>query len=138
MEGLTWSHDFKTFAKQVVWFPSEEQQGEKYPFLVLLMARGPRSAYEHARKVFGFTDEDFREALRQAKPGVFMTEERWERWNKELGFVPPLPLPRRMFRLTQQERKAVKEEAANGADIAELAEKYSATRANIEEALAEA
>jgi len=97
MAGINYSHDFREFAKQVVWFGGEEQQGVKYPFLVFLMARGTRNAYEHARREFGFTDEDFREALRQAKAGVFMYPERWEQWNAELGITPALPFPERIW-----------------------------------------
>ena len=92
-----YSHDFLEFAKEAIWFAGEEQQGDKYPFLALLMARGSRQAYEHARQVFGFTDEDFREALRQAKAGVFMYREEWERWNAELGITPALPFPERIW-----------------------------------------
>jgi len=137
MAGINWSHDFKTFAKEVVWFPSEEQQGEKYPFLVFLMARGSTNAYNHARKVFGFTDDDFREALRQAKPGVFMYQENWEEWNAKLGLVPPLPFPKKIWwSLTAEEKNAVKAEAANGIDLEVLADKYSVRLETIEKALA--
>ena len=94
MTGVPWSCDFDKFAKQVVWYNCEARQGEKYPFLAFLMANGSLRAYEHARQVFGFTDEDFREALRQAKPGVFRYHEEWEKWNIELGLDPPLPFPK--------------------------------------------
>ncbi|MDR2696216.1 MAG: hypothetical protein LBC79_07565 [Deltaproteobacteria bacterium] len=138
MAGIAYSHDFQTFAKQIVWFGGEEQQGVKYPLLAFLMARGPRSAYDHARRVFGFTDEDFREALRQAKAGVFMYQEVWERWNTELGFVPPLPFPKRLWLyLTQEQKRAVKEEMAGGGDLTALAEKYRVSRQTIEETFGE-
>jgi hypothetical protein len=97
MAGLTYSQDFQQFAKQVVWFGSEEQRGVKYPFLAFLMACGTHKAYEHARQIFGFTDEDFREALRQAKAGVFMYQEEWDSWNAELGITPALPFPKRVW-----------------------------------------
>jgi hypothetical protein len=138
MTGIAYSHDFQAFAKQVVWFGGEEQQGVKYPFLAFLMGRGARAAYDHARCVFGFTDEDFREALRRAKAGVFIYQEEWERWNTELGFVPPLPFPKKIWlSLTQKDKKAVKAEAASGADLTALAEKYSVRLATIEETLGE-
>ena len=96
MAGITYfySHDFQEFVEQIVWFSSEERRGVKYPFLAFLMANGTDEAYEHARQVFGFTDEDFREALRQAKPGVFRYPKEWEQWNAKLGFIPALPFPR--------------------------------------------
>jgi len=97
MITIDYSHDFYEFAKQVVWFDGVERQGERHHFLAFLMARGPRSAYEHARQAFGFTDEDFRDALRHAKPGVFIYPENWEAWNTELGIVPALPLPERVW-----------------------------------------
>ena len=94
MAGINYSYDFHEFAKQVVWFSCEEQRGVKYPFLAFLMANGTDKAYEHARKVFEFTDEDFREALRQAEPGVFRYQKEWDRWNAKFGFIPALPFPR--------------------------------------------
>ena len=138
MAGIAYSHDFHQFAKQVVWFGGEEQQGVKYPFLALLMARGTHTAYEHARQAFGFTDEDFREALRRAKAGVFMYREQWERWNTELGFVPPLPFPEKIWlSLTREQEKSVKAEAAGGANPEDLARKYGVSRETIQEALGE-
>jgi hypothetical protein len=92
--GVPWSYDFHEFARQVVWFDSTERRGEKYPFLAFLMAKGSRRAYEHARKVFDFTDEDFREALRQAKPGLFLHPDVWNEWNIELGIIPPWSFPK--------------------------------------------
>jgi hypothetical protein len=46
------------------------------------------SAFEHAKVTLGFTDEDFRNALITAKPGLFIYPEQWERWNKVLGIDP--------------------------------------------------
>lgn len=97
MAGIAYSRNFQEFTRQVVWFGGVEREGEKYPFLAFLMARGPRAAYEHARQTFGFTDEDFREALRHAKAGTFIYPDRWERWNAELGFTPALPFPERVW-----------------------------------------
>lgn len=97
MYGFDYSTDFTEFAKEVVWFGGIEQQGDKYPFLAFLMAKGMPEAYEHARKVFGFTDEDFRQALRQAKAGLFVYEEEWLEWNKKLGIEPALPFPKKVW-----------------------------------------
>jgi hypothetical protein len=97
MAEIIYSSDFRKFVKQVVWFEGIERQGEKYPFLAFLMGRGTMRAYEHARRVFGFTDDDCREALRQAKAGVFFYPEEWLHWNTLLGINPPLPFPKRIW-----------------------------------------
>jgi hypothetical protein len=61
------------------------------------MARGGPSAFEHAKTVFGFTDEDFVNALKAAKPGLFIYREQWEKWNKTFEIDPPLPFPIKFF-----------------------------------------
>ena len=48
-----------------------------------------------ARRIFGFTDGDFREALKSTPPGMFLHRERWAEVNRRFHFDPPLPFPRR-------------------------------------------
>jgi hypothetical protein len=93
LAGL-FSHDLHEFAKQIVWFDGPERRIlDTSAFLAFIMARSVPSAFEHAKVAFGFNDEDFREALIAAKPGIFIYPEQWESWNKVLGIEPSLPFP---------------------------------------------
>lgn len=38
---------------------------------------------------------DFKEALRNARPGIFMYKENWDEWNQKFGFIPTLPFPQK-------------------------------------------
>jgi hypothetical protein len=88
------SNDLHEFAKQIVWFGGPERcVSDIAAFLAFIMAKSVPSAFEHAKMAFGFTDEDFRNALKTAKPGLFIYPEQWERWNRSLGIEPPLPFP---------------------------------------------
>lgn len=96
-----YSNNINEFAKQVVWYDCPERH-LKTPeafnnFLVFLMGRGGSAALAHARTVFGITDEQLANALQTAKPGVFIYEENWNRWNEKLGIVPTLPFPRKQW-----------------------------------------
>jgi hypothetical protein len=88
------SNDLHEFSKQIVWFDGPERRvSDTSAFLAFIMAKSVPSAYEHAKMIFGFTNEDFRNALKAAKPGLFVYSEQWERWNKILGIEPSLPFP---------------------------------------------
>lgn len=93
--------DLHDFAKYFVWYECPERyirnEQEYKDFLVFLLAKAPARYIEHARKTFNVTDEDFREALKAAKSGVFMCEDQWIKCNKELGIDPPLPFPQKKW-----------------------------------------
>lgn len=93
--GVTYSTNLNKFAEQIVWFmPPEQALRDMNYFLVHLMAKSSEEAYCHFRATFPqFSDDDFKEALRNARPGIFMYEEEWLRWNKRFGLEPPLPFP---------------------------------------------
>ena len=115
--GIHYSTDLYKFAKQIVWFSSAEREvTDLYAFLVFIMARTPLSAYEHARRVFGFTDKDFIEALRQAKPGVFMCLEKWEKWNKQFGVSFPMPKKKWFSDMSDEELETYFAPKYSGAD----------------------
>ena len=93
--------DLHEFAKYAVWYDCPErfiktEQAYK-DFLVHLLAYSPDSYIEHAKKTFKITDEDFRDALKTSKPGVFMFENEWLYCNERLGINPPLPYPRKVW-----------------------------------------
>lgn len=95
LAGL-FSNDLKEFAAQVVWFDGPERRVlDTASFLAFIMAKSVPSAFDHAKMAFGFTDEDFKNALKSAKPGLFVYPEQWERWNEALKIDPPLPFPKK-------------------------------------------
>jgi hypothetical protein len=59
------------------------------------MARCPEGALHYAKKTFGLTDADFRDALVNSSPGQFIYESNWNKWCKILGFDSPIPYPRK-------------------------------------------
>ena len=93
MEGNFLATDLVKFADQIVWYMHGDQalQDQDF-FLAHIMAFTPQVGYEHCRKHFHFTDEDFVQALRNAPPGDFQPED-WLYWNNKFGLEPPLPLP---------------------------------------------
>lgn len=70
--GTTYSKDFSQFYRDVVWWGDDYAPDtfDKKAFLVQMLGRSPRDVIEHAQKVFGFTDEDFRAALYDAPPAL--------------------------------------------------------------------
>ena len=96
------SNDLHEFAAQIVWFDGPERRvSDTADFLAFIMAKSVPSAFEHAQKAFGFTDDDFRNALRSAKPGLFAYKDQWERWNMALQINPPLPFPQKWSEKTK-------------------------------------
>jgi len=95
-DELRQSPDFKKFVNSLMWNQSaDEALTDLNAFLVHLMARCPEGAFRYAKKRFGLTDDDFREALQHSSPGEFIYESNWEKWNEILGFSPPIPYPRK-------------------------------------------
>jgi hypothetical protein len=89
------------FAKKFVWYDCPERfiktKQDYKDFLVFLLANAPPVLMEHARKTFHITDDEFRDALNTAKPGIFIYEENWLQCNKNLGIDPSLPFPRKVW-----------------------------------------
>ena len=80
-------------AKRVVWFkPPEETLRDPVFFLNHVMTWGMIEDIRVARA--HYDDDDFRNALRQAHPGVFDARS-WAYWHVVLGMDPAPPLPER-------------------------------------------
>ena len=93
--------NLQKFAEALVWHDCPERYirtPEAYKnFLVFLLAHMPEDVITYAQKTFNITDADFIDALKTAKPGVFIYESEWTRCNDKLGIVPPLPFPRKTW-----------------------------------------
>jgi hypothetical protein len=86
--------DILLFAARFVWFTQPEKAlADKDSFLAHVMARGSEKTFHHACEHFGYTKEDFIQALHAAQPGDFLYEKTWLFWNDFLGISPPLPFP---------------------------------------------
>lgn len=86
-------------AKRMVWFKTpEEALRDQVLFLNHVMTWGTVGDIGTTRSYFA--EDDFREALKRARPGVFDPRS-WAYWHLVLNMGPAPPLPRR--RLPQQE-----------------------------------
>jgi hypothetical protein len=82
-------------AKRVVWFESpEESLSEPVRFMAYAMARARHEDMRILRRYV--SDDDFREALDHAPPGI-IDPRSWAYWNSKMGRWPAPPLPVRAF-----------------------------------------
>jgi len=82
-------------ARRIVWFePPEKALADRHRFLAYLMTYGTAEDVEEARR--HFTEDDFRNALENAPPGIFDARS-WAYWNVMAGRDPPPPMPRRVI-----------------------------------------
>lgn len=88
---------FQDFAeKEIYWYEINKKRISIENIenaLQVILAKKTRYTEALAREKFGFTDEDFREALIKIPPGMFTSREKWVRMNLRFGIDPPLPFP---------------------------------------------
>ena len=88
--------ELKELAGRYVWYMSPDQALEDMDFfLVHIMGRTPEKVTDHLKEKFKITNDDLIKALHNARPGIFMYEDYWNKWNDKLGLDPPLPFPRK-------------------------------------------
>ena len=82
-------------AKRTVWFqPPAETLSDPVLFLCHVMTYGMPEDLKVVRA--SFSDDDLREALRHAHPGIFDPRS-WSYWHLVLDMQPTPPLPTRRF-----------------------------------------
>jgi hypothetical protein len=82
-------------ARKVVWYDApEETLGNLNTFLAHLMVYGSPADVAAVKRYV--PEEEFRNVLEEAPPGVF-TAGAWRRWHEFFGIEPVPPLPRRRF-----------------------------------------
>ena len=88
---------FLDFAQnKVYWYGKTRSNVDVSSVLQTILDKKPAFIEAEAREKFGFTDEDFREALKLTPPGLFWgvgAEQKWVKINIRLGITPPLPFP---------------------------------------------
>lgn len=80
-------------ARRVIWFePAERALADPIRFLAYAMTYARHEDMKVIRQYV--SDDDFREALDHAPPGIIDARS-WAYWNSKMGRFPPPPLPRR-------------------------------------------
>jgi hypothetical protein len=95
MNAIPINQETMAVAINVIWF---ETPAKALSNPVRLMAYAMTYATHQELQVLRrfVSDDDFREALDSAPPGI-IDPRSWAYWNAKLGRYPPPPLPRRQF-----------------------------------------
>jgi hypothetical protein len=95
MREIPLNSETETVARQITWF---ESPAEALADPVRFMAYAAASAtYEEMKVLRKFvSDDDFREALDHAPPGI-IDPRSWAYWNSKMGRYPAPPLPKRQL-----------------------------------------
>src|SRR5271167_711013 len=89
-------------ARRIIWFePPEQALSEPLRFMAYAMTHARHEDMQVIRRYV--CDDDLREALDQAPPGIIDARS-WAYWNSKLGRYPPPPRPVR--RLTRMQGKS--------------------------------
>jgi hypothetical protein len=93
MKAIPLTPDTEALARRLVWFEEPaEALSDPVRFVAYALAR---ATHEDMNILRGFlTDDDLREALDHAPPGI-IDPRSWAYWNSKLGRYPVPPLPAR-------------------------------------------
>ena len=95
MKTLSLTDELATVAQHVIWFePPEKALADPIRFVTYAMTYGTHQDMKVVRLYL--SDDDLREALTYAPPGIFDPRS-WAYWHLKLGQYPPPPLPLRRF-----------------------------------------
>jgi hypothetical protein len=85
----------RDIARRIIWFESPEQAlAEPIRFMAYAMTYARHEDMRLIRRYV--TDDDMREALDKAPPGI-IDPRSWAYWNSKMGRYPAPPLPVRRF-----------------------------------------
>ncbi len=85
----------EALARRLVWFEAaDEALSDTVRFVAYALARGTHEDMTLLRRFL--TDDDFREALDGAPPGIIDARS-WAYWNSKFGRYPAPPMPVRRF-----------------------------------------
>ena len=95
MKPVPVTREMLEISRRIVWLEEPERAlQDPIRFIAYAMAYARHKDMRFIRQHFG--DEDFREALDKAPPGI-VDPRSWAYWNVKLGRFPPPPLPKRTF-----------------------------------------
>src|ERR1700756_4723458 len=95
MKPIPLDSEIEEVARRIVWFEDpSEALADPVRFMAYAMARATHEDMKVIRRYV--SDDDFREALDKAPPGI-IDPRSWAYWNSKMGRYPPPPLPKRNF-----------------------------------------
>ena len=103
MKPLPLTPRMLAIAQRIIWFqPPTQALADPVRFMAYAMRHAlPEDMRVIRRHV---SDEDFREALDRAPPGI-IDPRSWAYWNSKMGRYPPPPMPVRRFDSTGSRRR---------------------------------
>jgi hypothetical protein len=95
MKPIPLNQETSLVAAQIIWFePAVKALSDPVRFMAYAMTY---AMHEEMRVIRQYvSDDDFREALDHAPPGIIDARS-WAYWNSKMGRYPPPPLPLRRF-----------------------------------------
>ena len=98
MKSIPLNDETATIATQIIWFePPSQALSDPIRFMAYAMTYAMHQEMRVLRRYV--SDDDFREALDHAPPGI-IDPRSWAYWNSKMGRYPPPPLPLRRFGTT--------------------------------------
>jgi hypothetical protein len=98
MKPIPLNGETAAIAAQVIWFePPADALSDPVRFMAYAMTYAMHEQMRVLRRYV--SDDDFREALDYAPPGI-IDGRSWAYWNSKMGRYPPPPLPVRRFGAT--------------------------------------
>ena len=95
MKRLPNTPEMEALARRLIWFETPvEALADTIRLVAYAMAMGTHEDMKFLRKFL--TDEDLREALSKAPPGIIDSRS-WAFWNAKLGQYPTPPMPQRQL-----------------------------------------
>jgi hypothetical protein len=95
MRSIPLNEETAAVAARVIWFePPTKALSDPVRLIAYAMAHATHKEMRILRRYV--SDDDFREALDHAPPGI-VDPRSWAYWNSKMGRYPPPPLPLRRF-----------------------------------------
>jgi hypothetical protein len=95
MKPIPLNPETEEVARHIVWFEEPaEALADPVRFMAYAMARATHEEMKVIRRYV--SDDDFREALDKAPPGI-IDRRSWAYWNSKMGHYPAPPLPKRQL-----------------------------------------
>jgi len=95
MKTIPLTPQIRTIASKIIWFePAEQALADPVRFMAYAMTYAPPQDMRVIRQYV--SDDDFREALDHAPPGI-IDPRSWAYWNSKMGRYPAPPMPVRRF-----------------------------------------